>query len=70
MPITIKSNGTVDSTRVYDEAGREIGIVEKLEIIVDAKKDTVRAVLTMENPKFELTDGSVVKIKPSKEKNK
>lgn len=70
MPITIKSNGTVDSTRVYDEAGREIGIVEKLEIIVDAKKDTVRAVLTMENPKFELTDGSVVKIKPNKEKNK
>jgi len=70
MPITIKSNGTVDSTRVYDEAGREIGIVEKLEIIVDAKKDMIRAVLTMENPKLELTDGNVIKIKPSKEKSK
>jgi hypothetical protein len=65
MPVTIKSDGTVDSTRVYDEAGREVGVIERLEIIVDAKNDTVRAVLTLENPKFELTDGSVVKIKPT-----
>ncbi len=60
MPITIKSNGTVDSTRVYDDRGREIGAVDKLEIVVDSKKDTVKAILTIDNPTFELTDGFTV----------
>lgn len=67
MPVTIKSDGTVDSTRVYDETGREIGIVEKLEILVDAKKNIVRATITMENPKFEVTDKNAT-IKESKKK--
>jgi len=57
MPVTIKSNGTVDSTRVYDSRGREIGSVDKLDIHVDAKKNVVKAVLTMENPRFEFIDG-------------
>jgi len=67
MPVTIKSDGTVDSTRVYDENGREIGVVEKLEITVDAKKNIVRATITMENPKFELTDGNTI-VKEKKKK--
>ena len=67
MSVTIKSDGTVDSTRVYDETGREIGVIEKLEIVVDAKKDVVRATITMDNPKFEFIDG-LTTIKEKKKK--
>ena len=69
MSVTIKSDGTAESTRVYDDAGREIGIVDKFELVVDAKKGVVRATLTMDNPKFEFVDGSMKVIK-SKGKTK
>ena len=45
--IHIISNGTPQGTLVCDSAGNPMGCIDRMEIVIDCKTSTVKAVLTM-----------------------